>query len=238
MKSEFSFATEAESWAVIFLSGDFTPGSYVDDILAHAAYLAAADGGLNHLYRLDKAPDLLVGDMDSVAPEALAWAKARHVKQEQFPRDKDATDGELVIRRILDKGYTRILVAGALGTDRFDHMLGNIHFLLNLQAEFNLDLLITDGVQFIVPFSGKVHKTLRISEWLPDVAIEAIRVSVIPVTDVEGLTYEGLKYPLEDAELPAGSTRAISNELATRGEFAICMTSGKMLLVISIESLS
>jgi thiamine pyrophosphokinase len=60
-------------------------------------------------------------------------------------------------------------------------------------------------------------------------------VSLIPLTgEVHGITYTGLKYPLEDATLPFGSTRGVSNEMAG-SQATVRITGGLALLVRTVE---
>ena len=57
-----------------------------------AAFVIAADSGLDHARAHDIKVDLVVGDLDSVSDAAIAAAIADGVSIETYPRDKDATD--------------------------------------------------------------------------------------------------------------------------------------------------
>ena len=46
-------------------------------------------------------PDVVVGDLDSIAAPVLADLQRRGVPIEAYPRDKDATDGQLAIERAI-----------------------------------------------------------------------------------------------------------------------------------------
>ena len=71
--------------------------------------LIAADAGLLHLERLGLAPDLALGDFDSLGyvPEAP--------QVEVCPVRKDDTDTMAALRRALELGYRRALIFGGLG---------------------------------------------------------------------------------------------------------------------------
>ena len=85
--------------------------------------LIAADAGLLHLERLGLAPDLALGDFDSLGyvPEAP--------QVEVCPVRKDDTDTMAALRRALELGYRRALIFGGLGGRRFDHSLANVQAL-------------------------------------------------------------------------------------------------------------
>ena len=57
--------------------------------------------------------------------------------------EKDESDLELAIHSVINRGYSRILIVGALG-DRLDHTLANI-FLLALPKLENCEVRLDDG---------------------------------------------------------------------------------------------
>lgn len=236
--------------AAVFLSGSFTPPTSSPDLdsqdprspdwLLSFDWILAADGGLDHLMKLQVLPDVFLGDMDSVSAEALSWAENAGVKAEVYPRAKDMTDGELVIRRALDYSPQEIWLFGVTGPSRPDHFLGNIHYTLAMTRQTGTDFYLSDGLGLICPLVGPVEKTIRIPAFVPKESVENLRISLIPVTDLTHVSCTGLRYPLNDESLPAGSTRAISNELPGEGsaeqKFTIRVESGDLLLVLAKEA--
>ena len=87
------------------------------------AVLMAVDGGLDHALAAGLAPTHLVGDLDSVTDEALAWA-ARNASIERHPTDKDRTDTELALLLAATFDPSRITLIG--GGDRLDHTFAGI----------------------------------------------------------------------------------------------------------------
>ena len=59
--------------------------------------IIAADSGLRHLYAMDMKPDLLLGDMDSIAPEILERSRKDGLVPRVFPTHKDETDTEIAL---------------------------------------------------------------------------------------------------------------------------------------------
>ena len=109
-------------------------------------YLIACDGAANKLKQLDIIFDLVVGDMDSISPQTLQFAKDNckyHHKKSQ-----DDTDLEFAIN-IAQEFASKIVIIGALSTDRLDHMLMNILLLKKVYNE-NIPTLMRDTKQMLV----------------------------------------------------------------------------------------
>ncbi len=83
----------------------------------------AVDGGLDHALTAGLEPTHLVGDLDSVTEEGLAWA-ARHAEISRHPADKDQTDTELALALASKFDPERITLVG--GGDRLDHTFAGI----------------------------------------------------------------------------------------------------------------
>jgi thiamine pyrophosphokinase len=86
----------------------------------------AADGGLDHAREAGLHPAGLIGDLDSISPEGLAWA-TEHATIQRHPAGKDLTDTELAVAFAADMHPGRLLLlAGAGPGDRLDHQLAAI----------------------------------------------------------------------------------------------------------------
>ncbi len=83
----------------------------------------AVDGGLDHALAAGLEPTHLVGDLDSVTEDGLAWA-ARHADITRHPTDKDQTDTELALALASKFDPERITLVG--GGDRLDHTIAGI----------------------------------------------------------------------------------------------------------------
>ena len=83
----------------------------------------AVDGGLDHALAAGLEPTHLVGDLDSVSEEGLAWA-ARNAEISRHPADKDQTDTELALALAAKFAPERITLVG--GGDRLDHTFAGI----------------------------------------------------------------------------------------------------------------
>ncbi len=92
------------------------------DATEHTIWMAV-DGGLDHALAAGLEPTHLVGDLDSVTEEGLAWA-ARHAEISRHPADKDQTDTELALALASKSDPRRITLVG--GGDRLDHTFAGI----------------------------------------------------------------------------------------------------------------
>ncbi len=210
---------QTEKRAVLFVNGQAKPGFEV--ALLPGDFLIAVDGGLRHLTRLGLKPHLLIGDLDSVSPQELADVMNAGAEVRRFPPAKDQTDLELALEYALTNGYAQIMIAYALG-ERSDHTLGNI----NLLSRPNL-----------------VDK----SAWLDDGQVEIRLVSqatTLPTrpgdlvslfawgSPAEGVTTQGLRYPLQSEPLFPWQSRGISN-VALSDRFELKLSSGRLLVMIT-----
>jgi thiamine pyrophosphokinase len=162
------------------------------------ARVIAADSGMAHAGLLGLNPELWVGDFDSADAELVR----RHgdVPREIFPPDKDATDGSLAIAAAIARGGDDFVLAGGLG-GQADHTLGHFGQILYL-ARTGLPGFITSGDEEAHPIISGATRL--------DIPPQS-RLSLIPFTDLAGLTLEGVKWPLAGRDVPLGSTLTLSN---------------------------
>ena len=82
---------------VVVVTGASPLDPAVVDALPTHAIVLAADGGLDHALAAGLTPAGLVGDLDSVSADGLAWAE-EHATIERHDPDKDRTDTELALK--------------------------------------------------------------------------------------------------------------------------------------------
>jgi thiamine pyrophosphokinase len=195
---------------VVFTGGDPMRRD-VAELLPESGYVIAADSGLHTALALGCAVDVVIGDLDSVTPEAVAKATASGAVIERHPVAKDKTDLELALDRALELSPTHILVVGGYG-GRLDHFLANA---LVLTSERYAAVSIQAFVRDLADLEGHRGDPL----------------TLLPVHGpVHGVTTEGLRYPLHGETLLPGSTRGVSNEF-TSSRASVCVASGVLLVV-------
>ena len=189
---------------VIFANGELTTGAEAIDCSRAAELIIAVDGGGNHCQRLGIQPDIIVGDLDSIDPEALFEFEQKSISIHRYPADKDKTDLELAIDLAVEKGATQVTIFAALG-GRWDMSLANL-LLLAAPGYAGLELRLFAEATII----GVCHAGKAVTVTAPT----GSTVSLIPVTgDAAGVSLTGFKYPLSNQTLSHTSTRGISNVL-------------------------
>ncbi len=162
------------------------------------ACVICADSGFSHCAGLGVAPDLLVGDFDSIAelpPDIQTMA---------FPAEKDYTDSTLAVREAVRRGYKTLVLAGMLG-GRFDHSVGNLQNLVWC-AQNGISAHITDGETRVWAVAdGELTLPPKENAYFSVLSL-AGRCGAVTIT--------GGKYPLKDYPLSFDEPRAVSNEYA------------------------
>lgn len=209
--------------ALIFANGDVNDGSMVRCALAGAdtdTLIIAADGGARvaRFYGFD--PQIVVGDMDSLTEDELQVFVDGGAEIVRHPPEKDETDLELALTLAAERGATWIRVVGGVG-HRIDQTMANI-YLLGLDILDPLDVSMVAGEQEMWVLRCCDHEII---------GTPGDTISLIPVGGpVEGVTTEGLYYPLNDETLHFGPARGISNVLeGNRG--TIYVREGVLLVV-------
>lgn len=192
-----------------------------------ADLLVAVDGGLRHCLALGLQPDVLIGDLDSAAAKDVEHLDASRTKVLRHNPDKDRTDLQLALEHVQENGVEHVVLAGLSG-GRTDQMLCNWLLLgQNLAGgerwRFTIDVIDSAGMGFLV--TADRHRRIAVQTGAT-ISLLALSASV------QGLTTEGLQYPLTGAELPLGSSLGISNQAAGR-EFAVQVAQGILLAYVN-----
>lgn len=157
-------------------------------------FVIAADGGLSHTEKLGIVPNEILGDFDSLG-HIPAGANV-------FPVEKDDTDAMLAVRRGLDLGYREFILYGSLDGPRLDHTVANFQTLQYLADHDAMGYLVGNSCIVTVLKEGEI-------------SFPAGKEGTISVfcmgADAEGVTLEGLYYPLERGMLTAGFPLGVSN---------------------------
>lgn len=201
---------------LIFAGGD-SPTESLAEELPEAELIIAADSGYDLAVQAGFSVDVLVGDMDSIQTEVLPG----HVIVERHPTDKDATDLELALDRVMEHRPERVVVVGGAG-GRVDHELATAALLCSARwAPIDeIDWVTDRGWCHVIRKRRIVHGDVgRV-------------ISLIPMGGpVSGINTKGLRWNLTDASMHAGTTWGVSNEFT--GPVAdIRIHSGCLLAVV------
>jgi len=178
----------------------------------------AADGGLEHVRKLNITPDVILGDFDSLGYEP----EGANV----FPVEKDDTDAMLAVRRGLELGYREFLLYGSLDGPRLDHTVANFQTLQFLCDRGAFGYLAGNRCLVTAVKNGSLR--------FPAGATGTVSVFCLGA-DARGVDIEGLQYALKDGVLTAGFPLGVSNHF-TGAEARISVREGSLLVLWDREN--
>ncbi|MGB4644791.1 MAG: thiamine diphosphokinase [Dictyoglomaceae bacterium] len=210
---------------LIFANGEnHLEFSDIEDILP-IDKIICADGGTKKALELGLLPNIIVGDLDSFPKEIGEKLVSSKIEWKIYPKEKDKTYLELAVREALNYNPEVIYFIGLLG-GRIDHLLANLFFLERIK-ENRIEILVIDKNIRISIMKGQEEKSFF--------GDKGDLISLIPFSEVvEGISSEGLKYPLYNESLYRNLTRGISNEF-TQNIAQIKIKSGTLLIIHFIK---
>lgn len=204
---------------VIFTNGLVADPDKIRPLLAPGDVILCADGGTHLALALGLRPEIVIGDLDSIAAADQARIEFAGIPVRRYSEDKDETDLELTLQRALEHSPSAILIIGALG-GRLDHTLGNISMLTDPRLT-GIDCQLDDGVEEVL--LCRSHSEIR--------GQPGDLVSLIPWgSPVQGGRTDGLRWKLTGETLYPDRTRGISNEMV--GEKAAVHINSGLLIVV------
>ncbi len=202
---------------VTLLGGGLVEPTSLAVALALAPCVVAADGGADRALAAGLMPVAVIGDMDSISPEATARIAPErlHLVAEQHSTD---------FRKCLDRIAAPFVIALGFGGPRLDHFLAVLNALVAQPNPPALVLTETEVIAAIPPGRG-FH--------LPLVADTPI--SLFPLTRLRGSS-QGLRWPIDGLEFdPMG--RIGTSNLAT-GPVTLRINAVGMLVILPSNCLS
>ncbi len=162
------------------------------------SFVICADGGLDIALKNRITPNLIIGDFDSVKCELPPNIETIRLKTE-----KDDTDMMAAIKEGIRRGYKKFVLICALG-GRFDHSFANFCALQYLVSQGCKAVIAAKGCRVFLLTTGR----LTLSK------LKGSTVSVFPFGGGScTVSYEGMKYPLNEAQLTSTSPIGVSNKI-------------------------
>lgn len=186
------------------------------------AFILCADSGLRLCGRMQRIPDLVLGDFDSLGavPKSLPHITA--------PAEKDDTDTLLAVREALSRGFRDIRIYGAFG-GRLDHTLANLQTLQFLHVHGAAGMLVGAGDWVCLQPAG----TVRQYAGQPGFTFSVFAWS----EQCTGVCIRGTKYTMENGMLTRSFPVGVSNEITAACAEVACET-GLLLVAGSAAELS
>ena len=192
-------------------SPDVSP-QLLKQLAQKADFIIAADGGADKARKAGLYPDVIIGDLDSASASARRkFTKARWI----FVDNQNNTDLQKALTFLTQQKCT---LAGMTG-GRWDFSFGNL--LAAYAYASKLELCFAGNGWKIFPVTASRRFTAR----------PGARVSLLPIKPCGGVTLTGLQFPLQNARLPLGTTRTLSNR-AARAHFSVSMRSGFLFVYV------
>lgn len=215
--------------AVLVADGDVPSRAALDEAWPAwdegAGLVVAADGGATKALEVDLRPDLVVGDADSLGSTGLAAIRAAGIPVELVDAAKDESDLELAVLAAVARGATRLTLLGSLGGSRFDHSLANAVLLAHPALAGREVVLLDATTRVRLVDASKAAAGAALPGRPGDL------VSLLPFgADAQGVTTEGLLYPLRDEPLRLGPARGLSN-VRTGPLARVSLRSGRLLVI-------
>lgn len=193
---------------ILLLNGEPYSGK-IDDTCAVIYCCDGAYGWAHGRVRIDKN----IGDFDSLNYIPVPPPEEIH------PAEKDLTDGEIALHKLIGAGVDQIEIYGG-GGGREDHFLGNLQLLYLAHKRGVKCTIITDR-SLIFPASGRID----LSEYVGKT------FSVLPFGgNLHILDFKGTKYAYPHT-ISYGECRGISNIVLENG--AYLSVDGVALIIVN-----
>lgn len=189
------------------------------DAVAHVpsdAIVLTADGGLDHALAAGLTPAGLIGDLDSISDDGLAWAEA-HATIHRAPRAKDRTDTELALGVAADLAPARIVLMAGVG-DRLDHTIAAIGALGDPELT---SVPVVEGWWggqhfHVLHGPGRLRLECQIGATISLIATHGAAT---------GVSISGCRWDLDDADIAPLTGLGVSNE-ATSDDVEVTVSFG------------
>lgn len=199
--------------ALILANGAPPSKKIIRQLLNGSTSFVCADGGANTAARYGLKPNAIVGDLDSIMPQALRKFRTAEIRKVV---DDYSTDLEKTLSWVTEKGYQMITVAGATG-GRLDHFIGNLSAMVKFSPKAAITFIDDEGEWIYIDRSKDLH--------LPVGAT----VSLIPLSHCDGIVTKGLRWNLNFESLELGVREATSN-IVDQSPVRISVAKGNLIL--------
>lgn len=168
-------------------------------------FIVACDAGYRNAAALGVCPDLIVGDFDS-APQPRTEGDTI-----VLPHVKDDTDTQYAARWLAEHGFEEVVMLGALGGPRVEHMLANLSTGLFLSLHGVRTILADSRSEMHYLLPGRPLELPR-RDWMY-LSLFALGAPLTSVFE------RGVYYPLENATLteldyPLGTSNEFTEPVA------------------------
>ena len=182
------------------------------------------DKGIEICRECEIKPDFLLGDFDSAEISAIEWAKAKNIRVESYPADKDLTDTQLALKKAGEIYGEHVgILTGCFG-GRFDHL----YSIIFTCAAINRKIFLADEREIVIYLRGGEETTIKFNK-------KPLAVSLLPISSIcEGVTTKNLHWELKNAILTQNFPNATSNR-ADSDKISVGIGKGTLAIYFCFE---
>jgi len=203
--------------ALIVCNGNPPPKSLLYQLWEKTTYHVAADGGANLLVKRNYAPDVVVGDFDSLdskTREKIPNVKFIHITEQE------TNDADKSVRHCLKLGFKEIHLLSADG-GRQDQFISGLEILFKYSAQARL-----------VSWTQMERMEFINSNWEENID-PGTTLSILPVFGgAQGIVTKGLKYSLNNQNLIPGKSPSGVSNLVVSNPVSVNIKKGSLLLLV------
>jgi thiamine pyrophosphokinase len=206
---------------VILGNGNYPSRQLTNTLLLSADKVICADGGANYAFRNNISPYLIVGDLDSIAPEAHDYFKKNHVPIRKINSQQE-NDLEKTLREVNKMSCEQIVMLGFMGK-RDDQSIVTLQIAKKFIKNYQIIIYSTVSEILLLQPGSYSLKSLPRSQ-----------ISLLGFPRAHEVSTTGLKWNLNHEILSEGS-RGISNRAET-DEIRIRFTKGLLLIIRDLST--
>ncbi len=193
--------------AIVVLNGETCNFDFFD-----TDFIISCDGALNYLKAINKTPNIILGDFDS-----LGYIPENALK---YPAEKDFTDGELALEYCIEHNFSQVVfICG--GGKREDHFLGNLSLMIKADNHGIKSIMETRYSTIYIASKPIAFNNLKVG----------VTFSVIPLEKSIISKQIGLKYDYHKP-LEVDTTFGVSN-VVLDANVSLDITNGRVLIFIN-----
>lgn len=197
------------------------PGPDELKLLSACDAIVCADGAAQVLLKTNHPPTVIVGDMDSIKPDAYKWADALDIPLERHKGDKDQSDGELALLKAFAMGAKSVLIIGGHGGR-------SAMFLSNLKL---LRTCFDKGIESSMVGKGESLRYIGTGGEQVWAGRAGATLNVVPVDGDAVVTLEGTTFDGKELVLARTGSRGVSNKI-TKDAAKLKVHSGTVLAIV------
>ncbi len=218
--SSHHFVRDKQEPALIIANGEECTNDLLNQLLEWNPYVLVLDGALDRVLLKGIKVDAVIGDFDSINVNRLSVDEEQQIEW-LYAENQEFSDLEKGIQHLIKEGHKAANIVWATGK-RLDHAHNNLITVAKYSHQLSLCVLDNYTKAFCL-----APKPAVFSKFYSQGSL----LSLLPITDVKGITTTGLRYNLNNADFILPERTGSSNEVDQEGIIEIQLESGHLFLM-------